>query len=317
MIRTVLGDLDPGDLGRTDYHEHLFQLSPLLAGDELDDEDCSRREAQSLRDAGIDAMVDATPVGLGRDPEAVARISAHTGLGVVITTGAHRIDHYGGDHWLVGMSIDQLAARFRADLVDGVPVADQPVPASTARDPNGHAIRAGMLKAGVGYWHIGAFEQRVLEAVAVAQTATGAPVTVHVEFGSATFEVLDRFAGLGVPPDRVALAHMDRNPDPGLHRELADRGAYLGYDGMARHVTAPDSALLDLIAAVAPTAQERILLGGDVARRSRYIAYGGMPGLAYLPTRFLPRLVERGGDEMVQAILVDNPRRWLSWIRPE
>jgi hypothetical protein len=47
-------------LGRCDYHEHLFQASPLLVGDELDDEQASRQEAESLRRAGIDAFIDAT-----------------------------------------------------------------------------------------------------------------------------------------------------------------------------------------------------------------------------------------------------------------
>jgi len=32
--------------------------------------------------------------------------------------------------------------------------------------------------------------------------------------------------------------------------ELAQRGAYLGYDGMARHRERPDSALIELIEAV-------------------------------------------------------------------
>lgn len=37
-IRTVLGDVDASLLGAVDYHEYLFQVSPLLPGDELDDE---------------------------------------------------------------------------------------------------------------------------------------------------------------------------------------------------------------------------------------------------------------------------------------
>jgi len=67
-------------LGRCDYHEHLFQASPLLVGDELDDEQASMQEAESLRRAGIDAFVDATPTGLGRNPGTVARISHSAAL---------------------------------------------------------------------------------------------------------------------------------------------------------------------------------------------------------------------------------------------
>ncbi len=71
----VLGSIDARSLGRTYYHEHLFQITPLLPGDELDDEDASRQEAARLRESGFDAMIDATPTGLGRNPAALARIS--------------------------------------------------------------------------------------------------------------------------------------------------------------------------------------------------------------------------------------------------
>lgn len=73
-VRTVLGDIPSERLGRCDYHEHLFQVSPLLVGDELDDEQASMQEAESLRRGGIDALIDATPTGLGRNPRGVARI---------------------------------------------------------------------------------------------------------------------------------------------------------------------------------------------------------------------------------------------------
>ena len=316
MIRTALGDIEPDALGRADYHEHLFQVSPLLPGDELDDEDRSGEEARLLRVAGIDAMVDATPIALGRNPEAVARISRLAGIHVVITTGAHRLTHYGADHWLAALSVEDLAERFHSDLINGLPVHDQPEGASPALGPNGNPVRAGMLKAGIGYWEIGTFEQRVLQAISITHVDAGAPVMVHLESGSAAFEVLELLTSLGVAADRVVLAHIDRNPDPGLHRDLATTGVYLGYDGMARHIRGTDSALLDLIEAVATTAGDRIVLGGDVARRTRYVAYGGMPGLAYLPRRFVPRLVDRVGDDLVHTILVESPRRLLAWRDP-
>lgn len=74
-VRTVLGDISSERLGRCDYHEHLFQVSPLLVGDELDDEQASMQEAESLRRGGIDVFIDATPTSLGRNPRGVARIS--------------------------------------------------------------------------------------------------------------------------------------------------------------------------------------------------------------------------------------------------
>ncbi|KAA5835024.1 phosphotriesterase [Saccharopolyspora hirsuta] len=303
-VRTVRGDIPAQALGRTDYHEHLFQISPLLPGDELDDEQRSGQEAQSLRAAGIEAMVEATPIGLGRDPAGMARIAERTGLHVVATTGAHRQAHYPDDHPLLASTEEELAERFTADLVTGMSSVDG--------SPTG--VWAGLLKAGIGYWSISPFEHRVLAAVAAAHVATGAPVMVHLEHGSAAFEVLDELRGHGVRAERVVLAHADRNPDPGLHAELCAAGAYLGYDGIARHRDWPDSVILDCLLATAERGgADRLLLGGDVARRSRYRAYGGIPGLEYLPKRFLPRLVREGGAELADAIMRSNPARLLDW----
>jgi predicted metal-dependent phosphotriesterase family hydrolase len=298
-VRTVLGDIEPGELGATDYHEHLFQISPLLRGEELDDESASGREAEYLRAAGAAAMVEATPTGLGRRPDAVARVSARTGLRIVHVTGAHREAHYAVGDPLLDEPVDALVNRFQHDLFSGM---------------DGTTVRAGAVKAGAGYWSLTAFERRVLTAVGQLAAGTGAPVMVHLEHGSAGHEVLDLLAAEGCPEQQVALAHVDRNPDPVLHRELAARGAYLGYDGAARHQRWPDSVLVDCLAAVVEGGSgDRVLLGGDVARRTRYVAYGGMPGLAYLFERFVPRVRQAVGDAVLGSVLVANPARWLSW----
>lgn len=313
VARCVLGDVEPQTLGRVDYHEHLFQTSRLLVGDELDDEARSTDEARSLQFSGFETMVDATPIGLGGDPAATARASANTGLHIVATTGAHREAHYDPSYWLLQASTAELARRFENDLTIGLSNVDGSDQTEIAHGPDGAPLRAGMLKAGIDYWSVSAFERRVLEAVSVAHHHTNAPVMVHLEHGSAAFEVLDILQGHGVSASAVVLAHIDRNPDPVLHAELAARGAYLGYDGPARSQRWPDSVVLDaLVQAAARGAGERIVLGGDVARRTRYRAYGGMPGLAYLGERFVPRLIEQGGAELASAVLRDNPQRLLA-----
>lgn len=319
-VRTVLGDVDPASLGRVDVHEHLFQSSPLLVGDELDDEEASGREAADLASSGFESMIDATPIGLGRRPEAVARISRQTGLHVISATGLHREGHYGAGHWVRALAVAERAALFVADLVTGMPVEDRPGGACAvgpngprAAAPDGSPIRAGVLKAGVGYWSISSFERTTLAAVAAAHDETGAPVMVHLEFCTAAHEVLDILQADGVAAGRVVLAHADRDPNPPLHLELAARGAFLGYDGMARPRTRSDAELIALtVAVVAGGASASILLGGDVARRTRYLAYGGMPGLGYLGERYLPQLRQRIGDEALDRILRENPQRFLA-----
>ncbi|MFD5214473.1 phosphotriesterase [Microbacterium sp. NPDC058345] len=317
LVRTVLGDVEASALGRVDYHEHLFQISPLLAGDELDDENASGAEAALLKASGFESMVDATPFGLGRHPEAVARISEGTGLAVVAATGRHREAHYGDDHPMQVWDADRLATLFTADVTTGMAADDAQLFESPevplARTRGGQTVRAGLLKAGVGYWSISPFERITLEALAVTHRGTGAPIMVHLEFCTAAHEVLDLLAAEGVAADRVVLAHADRDPDAGLHVSLGERGAYLGYDGFARPRAHSDARLLELTASVVQAgATERIVLGGDVARRTRYIAYGGMPGLSYLGERYLPRLRSVIGDEAVDRMLIDNPARLLT-----
>lgn len=304
-VRTVSGDVPPEALGRVDYHEHLFQVSPLLPGDELDDEDAGREETRQFAASGFDAMVDATPLGLGRRPAAVRRIAAATGVRIVLTTGLHRREHYRDGDPLLALDAEALAEALRADLIDG---AAEP---GGERDP---AVRAGVLKVGLGYWRIDSHALRAIEAVGRAHAATGAPVMVHLEHGTAAFEALEALASVGVAADRVALAHVDRNPDPVLHAELAAAGAYLGYDGPARAREHTDAVILACLRATAEAGGgERILLGGDVARRTRYSAYGGIPGLRYLGERFVPRLRREGGDDLADAVLRRNPAAWLTW----
>ena len=185
---------------------------------------------------------------------------------------------------------------------------------AVARSAHGEPIRAGLLKVGIDYWQISAAERSALAAVASAYRATGAPVMIHTEWCSAALDVLDLLSKLGVPESLVVIAHADRNPDPGLHAAIAERCAFVGYDGAGRHKTWPDSVLLDALTALVNAGYvERILLGADVARRHRYRSYGGLPGLGYIGNSFLPRIRQRMGPEVVQQMIVQNPATYLAW----
>lgn len=312
VVRTVLGDIAPAELGRVDYHEHLFQRSPLLPGDDLDDEARSGAELGILLASGFDAMVDATPVGLGRRPDALARLSAERGVRVVATTGRHRDAHYSDQAWALDMA--EWGALFVRELIVGIAASDADYASTPLGDVAVSGVKAGLLKAGIDYWSITRGERLVIEGVAVAHAATGAPVMVHTEQCSAALEVLDLLRSLGVASQRVVIAHADRNPDSGLHVAIAQTGAYLGYDGAGRHRNWPDSVLIDSLAAVAEAGHaDNLLLGADVARASRFSSYGGMPGLGYLGTRFLPRVAERIGPDAVRSIIVDNAASFLTW----
>jgi 5-phospho-D-xylono-1,4-lactonase len=163
---------------------------------------------------------------------------------------------------------------------------------------------------GAGYHAITPFEEKVFTAAAAAHAQVGVPVCVHTEHGTMGLAIVERLRGLGVPPERVILAHVDRNPDPGEHAETAAEGAWLQLDGPGRTKYWPDSTILGLIADLAERGHtDRLLLGGDTGRRSMLRAYGGGPGLDYVFARFKPRLEREFGRQLSEQIFVANPAR--------
>lgn len=156
-----------------------------------------------MHDAGIGSMVEATPTGLGRDVEAVARISATTGMHIVHVTGAHHSGHYGFGASLLGISESELTNLFCNDALDGF---RQPG-GRPALTPAGDPIRAGMVKAGIRYWAINDFERRSLNAAAQTHLTSGVPMMVHLDHGSVAHEVLDILTAADVTADQVVLAH--------------------------------------------------------------------------------------------------------------
>ncbi|CAN5183553.1 phosphotriesterase-related protein [soil metagenome] len=303
VVMTVTGPLPANEMGATNAHEHLFLRSPALAGQELEDPELAVRELREAAAGGLKSVVEMTPIGCGRRPALMRAASQATGMPIIAASGYHRDAHYPDGHWVHSASVDLLADRIETDLLEGMHPADWLEP-SLPLD----AARAGVIKAGASYQHISPAEERRLGAAARAARRTGAAVLVHAEVGTCGHEILDVLGGHGLPLDRIILSHMDRNPDPELHVEIAARGAWLEYDTVGRIKYHPDSALLELIEAVARAGHlDRIMLGLDLGRRDYYRSHGGGPGMSYLLGTFVPRLRRRLGDVATDGILVVNP----------
>jgi 5-phospho-D-xylono-1,4-lactonase len=287
VIRTIRGDISPGELGPCDAHEHLFLVTPAQLGDEYADVEKAIEEARTIAAAGARALVDWTPIGLGRDLDGLRAVSEAASLHVVAATGLHRDVHYAADDPVRSESVDVLADRLVADLQ-----------------------RCGIIKIGASYHVITPFEAKAFAAAAAAHERVGAPVCVHTEHGTIGLAIVERLGELGVEPERVVLAHVDRNPDPAEHAETAATGAWLQLDGPGRTKYWPDSTILGLIAELVERGHaDRLLLGGDTGRRSMLRAYGGGPGMDYLFARFKPRLERELGTELSERIFVANPAR--------
>ena len=311
IIRTIAGDIAPEKLGRTNYHEHAFQVSPLLPGDELTSKEKSGNEFLRLAKSGFDSYVDATPIGLGRRPDLIAEIANRSGLQVIHATGVHKEAHYANGQKITQLEVDQLAKLFAYELQTGILLDDSTL---LINEANTSAIKAGFIKFGISDAPLSAFENRALQASAVVSAKTGAAIMIHTDSASEIFPTLDLLEESGANLARVVVAHIDRRPDSRFHAEIAARGAYLGYDGAGRSKYFADEVLVELFADLVELGfGANVLFGADVARSSRYVEYGGAPGLEYLGNTFLPKLRARTSDEIVEKTLTTNPANWLAF----
>jgi 5-phospho-D-xylono-1,4-lactonase len=301
MIVTVLGPITPVQLGVTDAHDHLFLRSPALPGQDFDDAGRAIEEVDEAKRGGLQAIVEVTPIGLGRRPAGMRAVSEATGVHVVAATGYHRDAHYPASHWVRDAPVDLLAQRILTDLKEGMHPDDWLTEAPLDQ------ARAGVIKAGASYQHISRLEERRLVAAAMGHRETGAAILVHTEIGTCAHQIVDLLVREGVRPNRIILAHLDRNPDLELHTEVAARGVMLEYDTPGRIKYRPDSQLLDLIDGMVEAGHsDRLLLGLDLGQRDYFRAYGGGPGLGYMMETFVPRLRKRVGFPADEMILVDN-----------
>jgi phosphotriesterase-related protein len=313
VIRTVLGDVEPDRLGVTFAHEHLLMTGgwPVMNEPDyrLDSVERAVEEVQPALAAGLGAVVEMTPNGFGRSARGLQEVSRRTGLHVVATTGLHKVGYYADNHWLHRYTAEQIARLLVDEIALGMDENNLEGPLIDRTD-----ARAGVVKVATSYHRPGRSLDKLIAAVGEAHRRTGVPVATHNDKGTFGHQLLDLLAAAGVPERHVILGHIDHNPDPAVLAELAGRGAYLAFDRPGRIKYAPDSDTVELMAALAERGHgDRLLLGSDLARRSYWTTLGGGPGLAYLLTTFLPRLVGTSLEPVARQALTSNAARALTF----
>lgn len=304
VIRTIGGDLPAELAGPTYTHEHLVIDSPLVAETMPHihlgsiDEGCA--EVETCVVAGVRTMVDAMPAGSGRDPDKLARISVLTGMRVVAATGLHTERYYEAVPWAGVESPEELATRFIGDIVDGIDRFDY-----RGEVVERVEIRAGVVKVATMGERLTDRDRRLLAAAVITAAETGVPILTHTEGGVGGPAQIDEMIDLGAKPDRIALSHTDKIPDPGYHLAMLETGVLLCYDQGIRE---PGQTFALVEAMVEAGFAGQLILGTDGARRALWKTLGGEPGLASLIVTARNRL----SSDLVDQIFVVNPARWLS-----
>ena len=344
-VQTVLGAIEPKELGVTLTHEHLLMSgecyfvepeeaskralvdAPLttdllgiirqvrehnLDNRQLWDVQTAIEEVSLYMQHGGRSLVEATPIGVGRDPVGLARISRATGLQVIMGAGYYVPLSHPEDMDL--RTEDDIAAEMVQDIASGVGET---------------RIRSGIIGEIGCVWPMVENVRKVLRAAVHAQSRTGAPILIHPGANPASpLEVVDIMVKAGADPTRMVMGHVDdRITDLGALKELAETGCYIEYDGFGTEDTAinlsitsrsynppSDDQRLDRIEfLVGEGYLNRIVIAQDVSNKYQYRRFGGK-GYAHILNNIVPRMRRRGFSEsQVQAILVDNPRDALTF----
>ena len=309
FIRTVLGDIEPADLGPTYAHEHLVidggrpvELEPDFL---LNDVERAVSELAAARAFGLASVVDAMPCSAGRNARMLAEISRRSGIHVIAPSGLHLAKYYAPDLWSETEPPEAIAARFTADIEDGIDEHDYLGPEVVRTEH-----RAGVMKIAAGAPDLSDRERRVFEAAAIAHRATGCPILTHCA-GPGALEQIRLLAEHGVDPSHVTVSHTDKVVDRGYHREILATGAFVEYDQGFRWKAGVDNGTLTLLAWMIEDGHgDQLMLGMDAARQGYWSTYGGKPGWTFLLGEFAGQMRGRGIDDEAQAALfVRNPAR--------
>jgi len=307
-VQTVLGRVDPAELGWVLPHEHtaiaLWHIANRWDYWELRrDEPVIVEELAAFRQAGGGALVDLTLDGVGRDPEWLAGLARATGLHIVMGSGWYRGAHYPAETLVDRRSVESLADEIVRDATDGVGES---------------GIRAGIIgEIGTDKPWISAQEERVHRAAARAARQTGLAITTHAVQSTVGLDQLSVFEAEGADLSRVVVGHADSNPSLDYHLAIVERGASVEFDFLGMSFTAlerhGEGRIVDILRELLSRGHaERILLSQDVCHDSQLRRYGGS-GYTCLAETFLPRLRAAGvSDAEIRTITVDNPRRLLT-----
>ena len=338
-IMTVLGEINPEEMGVTLTHEHAIvdvrswmHEAPLeLTLRELvkqpvtlenrgevvyrnfyfednllqTDVNVAIDEIRKFKVAGGGTIFDMScSPNIGRDPEALYKISTYTGVNIVMGSGKYVIASWSKD------DLKKTEKQITQDIINDFNIG--------VSDMN---IKSGIIGE-VGVSDISnATEQMNLRASAAAQKELKCGMIIHCPIWEKDDnKILDILEKSGADISRVGLSHCDPTlDDVEYHDSLAKRGAYIEYDQFGMELMTYEGKFLpsdgQRIEAVLKQIErgniDRILFAHDICFKITLTKWGGW-GYAHILKHIRPRLLQAGlSNDQINKIMIENPRRLI------
>ncbi|XP_006265923.1 phosphotriesterase-related protein [Alligator mississippiensis] len=341
-VQTVLGLVEPTQLGCTMTHEHLtmsykccfvppssdqealseghiemknlfwIKQNPYSHKENLllyQETDAVKEELLHFKAAGGGAIVENTTTGISRDVKTLKKLAEETGVHIIAGAGFYVDGTYSPE--IQVMSVEQLTDIIVNEILSGA---------------DGTNIKCGVIGEIGCSWPLTESEKKVLQATAHAQSQLGCPVIIHPgRHSDAPFQIIRILQEAGADLSKTVMSHLDRTIfDEKKLLEFAKLGCYLEYDLFGTEllyyqfnpdVDMPsDNERISRIQMLIDEGYEdRILMAHDVHTKNRLMKYGGH-GYSHILKNIVPKMLIRGiSQNRIDKILVENPKQWLTF----
>lgn len=278
-------------------HEHITTDLSSQKNDmdcRLDDRGAAVRELGSLARLGVEAVIDQTNMGMGRNPSYAESVAAAAGLRVVHATGYYKEPFLPSECHVLGVA--ELSDIMVGELQDGI---------------GDSGIKAGFIgEIGTSANSIHPVEEKIFRAAARAHIETGVPICTHTTLGSMGMEQIAIFRQVGVDLSKVVLSHIDLSADMDYMQGLLDTGVNIAFDTVGKLSYRADTDRAAWLSELCGRGYAgQIVMSVDITRKSHYKENGGI-GYAYLLETFVP-MAESAGctDAQLRQMLTENPAR--------
>jgi phosphotriesterase-related protein len=311
-VNTVLGPVEPSDLGFTLSHEHVATNAAGIRHtypEFIDRPGIMEQAVAALKEAyheGVRTIVDVSTFDLGRDIGMIEEVSRLSGVQIIAATGNHlAVPRPFGE-----VSPDVIAPFYVREIEEGI---------------EGTGIKAGIIKVASDRGGVTPPQEVILRAAARAHHRTGIPISTHTwspdRVGEQQVRILQEE---GVDLNRVYIGHSNDDTDLDYLLGLLDKGVWLGmdrYPGGRVPGTPNWEQRAEIVKKLIDAGYgNRIMLSHDYSvPKARHGAAvqeerrrANPDGYNFIARRVLPRLKELGAsEEDIHKIMVENPRRFF------
>ncbi|KAJ7322278.1 hypothetical protein JRQ81_018565 [Phrynocephalus forsythii] len=341
-VQTVLGLIEPSQLGKTMTHEHLTMsfsccyYPPPLGQEPLSEKpiemknlfwlkqnpyshkgnlllceevNAVREELLHYKAAGGGTIVENTTTGIQRDVKALKQLAKETGVHVIAGAGFY----VGATHSpeTQAMSVEQLTEVIVNEVLNGA---------------DGTNIKCGVIGEIGCSWPLTESENKVLQATAHAQSQLGCPVIIHPGRNSnSPFQIVRILQEAGGDISKTVMSHIDRTIfDEKKLLEFAELGCYLEYDlfgtefifyQMCPDIDMPsdNERILRVRMLIDEGYEDKLLIAHDIHTKNRLKKYGGH-GYSHILENIVPKMLVRGiSQNKIDKLLIANPKQWLTF----